>query len=520
MYEENLPLDGGDLQDASSQPYTPSQSYVPSQLYGPSHSYAPFNIHDELFDLPGPYYTWSEGSPPRLRQCFEGLGQDAFRSTSNQGGDSQLQLGENVASGPTDLRPCGYLFINKLGVFPYFTYQDSRFLSNHLLLGYLQREREDAALNLNDGVYHYYGNIEELGSFHPLMRELKAFLKGEVPFSNIRPDLTIIGEAESFSFKTVLLAHSIDRTTTMDYQDLVSRISAMTLDPAQQYLLHDSEGRIHQDAGPTILLDGGENEEEEEEEEEILQDQKPDIKGKGRKFSSNSMYCVGQPGVIKRSSLNQVAPNVYTIIHDTGYYFQATFIQGLDIPFLWLEKSASSRSRSERDREYGTLFEDAWTSSLSLNPSLTPETRYYDEEEKAFLSLTRERYFPHVLDKRARIGKSLDEFVKARLTRLLKDLGNEEFLGLFGPLEDQVDFQDHSNGAMKTLLGPIPGFPNSFYPFQQAYFVAFLRDIFYGPMPFSLVRRSKKRSQNQKTVASNVFSNNITDDIIAFVAAS
>jgi hypothetical protein len=90
MYEENLPLDGGDLQDASSQPYTPSQSYVPSQLYGPSHSYAPFNIHDELFDLPGPYYTWSEGSPPRLRQCFEGLGQDAFRSTSNQGGDSQL----------------------------------------------------------------------------------------------------------------------------------------------------------------------------------------------------------------------------------------------------------------------------------------------------------------------------------------------------------------------------------------------------------------------------------------------
>jgi hypothetical protein len=86
---------------------------------------------------------------------------------------------------------------------------------------------------------------------------------------------------------------------------------------------------------------------------------------------------------------------------------------------------------------------------------------YYDEEEKAFLSLTRERYFPHVLDKRARIGKSLDEFVKARLTRLLKDLGNEEFLGLFGPLEDQVDFQDHSNGAMKTLLGPIPGFPNS-----------------------------------------------------------
>jgi hypothetical protein len=63
------------------------------------------------------------------------------------------------------------------------------------------------------------------------------------------------------------------KTATMDYQDLVSRISAMTLDPAQQYLLHDSEGRIHQDAGPTILLDGGENEEEEEEEEEILQDQ-------------------------------------------------------------------------------------------------------------------------------------------------------------------------------------------------------------------------------------------------------
>ena len=54
----------------------------------------------------------------------------------------------------------------------------------------------------------------------------------------------------------------------MHYQDLVSRISAMTLDPAQQYLLYDSEGRIYQDGKPTILLDGGENEEEEEEEEE------------------------------------------------------------------------------------------------------------------------------------------------------------------------------------------------------------------------------------------------------------
>ena len=39
-------------------------------------------------------------------------------------------------------------------------------------------------------------------------------------------------------------------------------------------------------------------------------------------------------------------------------------------------------------------------------------------------------------------------------------------------------------------------------------------------MPLSLVKRGKKRLEKEKTVAYNVFSNIITDDIISFVAAS
>ena len=39
-------------------------------------------------------------------------------------------------------------------------------------------------------------------------------------------------------------------------------------------------------------------------------------------------------------------------------------------------------------------------------------------------------------------------------------------------------------------------------------------------MPLSLVKRGKKRLEKEKTVAYNVFSNIITDDIIGFVAAS
>ena len=96
MYGENLSLDGlSDLQDASSQSYAPSQSHAPSQSYMHSQLYDVYmpstTIHDETFDLSVLYYSWPEGSPPRLRQYgFEGLGQDAFPSTSNQGGDSQL----------------------------------------------------------------------------------------------------------------------------------------------------------------------------------------------------------------------------------------------------------------------------------------------------------------------------------------------------------------------------------------------------------------------------------------------
>lgn len=44
----------------------------------------------------------------------------------------------------------------------------------HMRIGYLQKD--GAILNLNDRVYHYYGNIEELGSLYPLMRELKVSL--------------------------------------------------------------------------------------------------------------------------------------------------------------------------------------------------------------------------------------------------------------------------------------------------------------------------------------------------------
>ena len=65
------------------------------------------------------------------------------------------------------------------------------------------------------------------------------------------------------------------------------------------------------------------------------------------------------------------------------------------------------------------------------------------------------------MDKRARIGKCLDDFIKARLTRLMADIGNDKFLALFGPLKNQADFENHSNSAPKTLLGPIPGFPDS-----------------------------------------------------------
>ena len=72
-------------------------------------------------------------------------------------------------------------------------------------------------------------------------------------------------------------------------------------------------------------------------------------------------------------ALGQLAPNLYRIIQDTGYHFQATFIQGFDIPFLWLEKGPSSRSQSEKDRQYETLFTEAWASSISLNPRVTPE---------------------------------------------------------------------------------------------------------------------------------------------------
>jgi len=65
-----------------------------------------------------------------------------------------------------------------------------------------------------------------------------------------------------------------------------------------------------------------------------------------------------------------------------------------------------------------------------------------------------------MLDRQARIRKGLDDFLKAWLMHLLSDIGNDWFLALFGPLQNQADFKDNSTRAVDTLLGPIPGFPN------------------------------------------------------------
>jgi len=66
-----------------------------------------------------------------------------------------------------------------------------------------------------------------------------------------------------------------------------------------------------------------------------------------------------------------------------------------------------------------------------------------------------------MLDRRSRIRKGLDDFLKARLMSFLSGASEDQFLALFGPHKNQADFKDHPARAGDTLLGPIPGFPNS-----------------------------------------------------------